>query len=202
VYFEVPSELWTLSAANVMRVPVHGGAPEQVFSARTYNGLRCTNASANFCVFADQSVDGRELIFNAFDPVKGRGRELARVPCNPSRHYNWAVSPDGKYISVKQSEQSTIYLRRTDGQPIPDITVKDWPALDNMDFAADSKGLLMNASPNGIRTLLYVDLTGRARQLWQPQSPKVGWAVPTRDARRLAIEGETVSSNIWSLKDF
>jgi eukaryotic-like serine/threonine-protein kinase len=202
VYLEVHGQLWSLSQAKIMRVPVHGGAPEQIFSTRAYNGLRCTDAAANFCAFAEQSADGHELIFSAFDPVKGRGRELARAPCNPARHYNWALSPDGKYIASAQEEQSTINLRRTDGQVLPDITVKDWPGPDNMDFAADSKALLMNAAPNGVKTLLYVDLAGNARQLWQPQSPRVGWAVPTRDAKRLAIEGETVSSNIWCLKDF
>jgi eukaryotic-like serine/threonine-protein kinase len=202
VYLEVSGELWSPSQAKIMRVPVHGGAPEQIFSARAYNGLRCTDVVANFCAFAEQSADGRELVFSAFDPVKGRGRELVRIPCNPSRLYNWALSPDGKYISAAQEEQGTIYLRRTDGQVLPDFTVKDWPGPDNMDFAADSKALLMNAAPNGLKTLLYVDFTGRAHQLWQPQSPRVGWAVPTRDAKRLAIEGETINSNIWSLKDF
>ena len=202
VYLEVPGQLWSLSQAKIMRVPVHGGAPEHIFSTRAYNGLRCTDAAANFCAFAEQSADGRELIFTAFDPVKGRGRELTRVPCNPSRHYNWALSLDGKYIAAAQEEQSTINLRGTDGQVLPDITIKDWPGPDNLDFAANSKGLLLNAAPNGLKTLLYVDLSGRARQLWQPQSPRVGYGVPTRDGKRLAIEGETVSSKIWSLKDF
>ena len=202
VYLEVPGELWSPSQAKIMRVPVHGGAPEQIFSARAYNGLRCTSAAANFCAFAEQSADGRELVFAAFDPLKGRGRELARAPSNLARHYNWALSPDGKYISVAQEEQGTIYLRGTDGQVLPDITVKNWPGPDNMDFAADSKALLMNAAPNGLKTLLYVEFTGRARQLWQPQGLRAGWAMPTRDGKRLAIEGESVSSNIWSLKDF
>ena len=202
VYLEVPGQLWSLSQAKIMRVPVHGGAPEQIFSAHAYNGLRCTDAAANFCAFAEQSADGRELIFSAFDPVKGRGRELARAPNNPARQYNWALSFDGKYISSAQEEQPTINLRSTEGQVLPDVTVKDWPGSDNMDFAADNKGLLINAAPNGLKTLLYVDFTGRARLLWQPQSPRVGFAAPTRDAKRLAIEGETNSSNIWSLKDF
>jgi serine/threonine protein kinase/Tol biopolymer transport system component len=202
VYLEVPGEVWSLSHARVMRVPVRGGAPDLIFSARAYNGLRCTDAEANFCAFAEQSADGRELIFSAFDPVKGRGRELARVPCNSLRHYNWALSMDGKYISAAQDEQSTIHIRRTDGQSLPDVTVKDWPGIDNMDFAADSKGLLMNGLRNGMKTLLYVDLSGHVRPLWQPQSPRVGWGISARDGKRLAIEGETVSSNIWSLKDF
>jgi len=202
VYIEVPRVVWSLSQGRVMRVPVNGGSPEEIFSARLYNGVHCTGVAANFCAFAEQSADSHQLIFSAFDPVKGRGYELARIPWNASRHYNWALSPDGKYITAAQDEQGTILIRRINGPAIPDITVKGWPGIDNMDFAADSKALIMNSIPNGRKILLYVDLSGNARVLWQPESPHVGFAVPSHDGKYLAIEGETISSNIWSLKDF
>jgi eukaryotic-like serine/threonine-protein kinase len=203
VYLEVPNQPWVLSPGKIMRVPVKGGASQQILSSsRTYNGIRCTDAAANFCAFAEQSADGRELIFTAFDPVKGRGRELARIPCNSARSYNWALSLDGKLIAAAQEEQSSIQLRRTDGQSLPDVTVKDWPAPDTLDFTADGKALLMNAAPNGRKTLLYVDFSGHARALWQSEGFAAGWAIPSRDSKHLAIEGETTSNNIWSIKDF
>jgi Tol biopolymer transport system component len=202
VYLEVAKDAWTLADSRVMRVPIYGGAPEQVLAARLYNGLRCTVTSPGFCVIAEPSADSRELVFSAFDPVKGRGRELSRIPFDLSRHYRWALSPDGKYISAAHEHSSTVLVRRTDGHPAHDLTITGWPGLDNMDFSADSKGILMNASPNGIRALLYVDLAGHVRPLWQTELPRVGWAVPSRDGRHLAIEGETNSHNIWALKDF
>jgi hypothetical protein len=36
------------------------------------------------------------------------------------------------------------------------------------DWAADSKGLFVSSNPAGLReSLLYVDLTGNAHQIWQ-----------------------------------
>jgi len=71
-----------------------------------------------------------------------------------------------------------------------------------MDFSVDSKGLFMNSTSNGVGTLLYVDLAGKATPLWQPKYPNVGYAFSTRDGRHLAIIGETLYSNLWTLKDF
>ena len=98
--------------------------------------------------------------------------------------------------------ESTLLVRRTDGHPTHDVEIKGWPGLNFMDFSADSKGLFMNSMSNGVGTLLYVDLTGRAKPLWQPKYPNVLWALPTRDGRHLAIAAESSNSNLWVLKDF
>jgi len=74
VYLEVPKEIWSLSPSRLMRVPVDGGTPEFILAGRFYIGIRCTGAHANFCAFAEQPDDRNELIFSAFDPIKGRGR--------------------------------------------------------------------------------------------------------------------------------
>jgi len=130
---------------------------------------------------------------------------LARIPIKigPNSFYNWDLSWDGKYISAaRKGEESTIYMRRTDGQPIRDLEIKGWPGLDFMDFSADSKGFFVNSLSNGIGTLLYVDQSGKGHALWQPKSPIALWGTPTRDGRRLALYGETSNSNLWMIKDF
>jgi eukaryotic-like serine/threonine-protein kinase len=203
VYLEVPEEIWSLSPSRLMRVPIDGGTPEFVLAGRFYVGIRCTGAQANFCVFAEQPDDKSELIFSTFDPVKGRGRELCRIPVRRDKEYNWDLSPDGLYILAGMGgAESTLLVRRTDGHPIHDVEIKGWPGLNFMDFSADSKGLFMNSTSNGVGTLLYVDLTGRAKPLWQPKYPNVLWAFPTRDGRHLAIAAESSNSNLWVLKDF
>jgi hypothetical protein len=60
----------------------------------------------------------------------------------------------------------------------------------------------MNSTSNGVATLLYVDLAGNAHPLWQPKYPTVSLALQSRDGRRLAIMGESDSSNLRMLKDF
>jgi Tol biopolymer transport system component len=203
VYLEVPKEIWSLSPSRLMRVPVDGGAPEFIMSGRFYIGIRCTGAHANFCVFAEQPDDRSELIFTAFDPIKGRRQELCRMPVDRDKSYNWDLSPDGVYITAGiQGAESKLLVRRTDGGPTHDVEIKGWPGLDYMDFSADSKGLFMNSTSNGVGTLLYVDLAGRARPLWEPRNPNVGYAFSTRDGRHLAIIGQSSNSNLWMLKDF
>ncbi len=48
-------------------------------------GLAAPSAPANLCVIAEQSADGKPLIFTAFDALKGRGAEIARFETEPSR---------------------------------------------------------------------------------------------------------------------
>jgi serine/threonine protein kinase/Tol biopolymer transport system component len=203
VYLVVPKETWSLSPSRLMRVPVEGGTPELIQSGRFYKGIRCTAASANFCVLAEEPDDRKELIFSAFDPIKGRGRELCRMIVDREKPYNWALSPDGVYIlAAIESAESTLLVRRTDGGSSHDVEIKGYPGLDYMDFSADSKGIFMNSTSNGVGTLLYVDLTGKVHPLWQPKYPYVGYAFPTRDGRHLAIIGGSAYSNVWMLNDF
>src|SRR5262249_4373657 len=100
------------------------------------------------------------------------------------------------------SRDGALLVRRTDGRPAHDLAIKGWPGLNFMDFSADSKGLFMNSTSNGVGTLLYVDLAGRATPLWQPKYPNVFWAFPPGDGRHLAISMESSNSNLWMLKDF
>jgi eukaryotic-like serine/threonine-protein kinase len=204
VYVEAAKEIWSeRSPVHLMRVSVDGGTPEFIMSGRFYYGIRCPFAQANFCVFAEQSDDRSELIFSAFDPIKGGRKELCRMSVERDKSYNWNISKDGVYIMAGISgAQSKLLLRRTDGRPAHDVEVKGWPGLNNIDFSADSKGVFMNSTSNGVATLLYVDLAGNAHPLWQPKYPTVSNAMPSRDGRHLAITGESDSSNLWMLRDF
>jgi dipeptidyl aminopeptidase/acylaminoacyl peptidase len=203
VYLEVPGEIWSLSPSRLMRVPIEGGTPELILSGRFYRGIRCTAAHANFCVFAELPEGESELIFSTVDPIKGRGRELCRIPIDRKKDYNWVLSPDGLIVLAGiENVESTLYVRRTDGRAAHDIDIKGWPGLEYMDFSADGKGLFMNSTSNGVGTLLYVELTGKVHPLWQPKSPGVGFATPTRDGHKLAILGQNFSSNVWMIKDF
>ncbi len=203
LYLETPKEIWSYSQSRLMRVPIDGGTPEFILSGQFYDGIRCTSARANFCVFAEKSNDGNELIFYSFDPVKGRGRELTRMRVDLTKNYNWVLSPDGVYVLAGNQEgESTLIARRTDGRQLHDLEIKGWPGLNFMDFSADSKGLFMNSTAHGIKTLVYVDLKGKGHPLWHPESPRVGWATPTRDGSHLAILGESSNSNLWMLKNF
>jgi len=52
-------------------------------------------------MITERSPDRRQLIFTAIDPVKGRGRELARFDVDdPESDYASDISPDGSRIAL------------------------------------------------------------------------------------------------------
>jgi Tol biopolymer transport system component/DNA-binding winged helix-turn-helix (wHTH) protein len=190
------------SLQRIMRVPLAGGPPEFIFSSGSYNGIRCSRAPADFCILAEEAPGGRELIFSTFDPIKGRGRELARLPKDPKIEFHWNLSPDGKRIANLVPGAPAIHLLSLDGKPPREITVKGWPVFNTLDFSADSTGFFVSSMTNGGGTLLYVDFNGKAHPLWQQRSARFAWGVPSWDGRRLAILGPTPNGNLWMLENF
>jgi Tol biopolymer transport system component len=75
VYAPFPPDYSPGATIDLMRVPVSGGLPQRVMKAPIYDTPRCTRAPATFCATAAKDKD--QMTFTAFDPVHGRGRELA-----------------------------------------------------------------------------------------------------------------------------
>src|SRR3984893_4206965 len=104
LYFTLPSEnvsspdSGTPVPLRLMRMPVTGGPSELVLTARLFDTPRCARSPSTLCVFAEQAPDRKQLVFTAFDPVRGKGQELARFATDPNADYNWSVSPDGTRI--------------------------------------------------------------------------------------------------------
>jgi hypothetical protein len=84
-----------------------------------------------------------------------------------------------------------------------EITLKGWPNIAGIEWTLDGKGLYCGSvSPQG-STLLYVDLKGNARVLWQYRVP--GWqifGVPSPDGRYLAMQQGVFNSNVWMVEGF
>jgi hypothetical protein len=47
---------------------------------------------------------------------------------------------------------------------------------------------------------LNIDLHGQVRAAWQPKKKIVGWAIPSRDGRFLALHVGSTSANAWMLE--
>jgi len=197
-----PEHISLTALQRIMRVPLAGGPPEFIFSARAYGGIRCSTAPADLCILAEETPDGRELILGAFDPIKGRGRELARLSKDPKTDSHWILSPDGKQIADLVPGVAAIHLLPLDGGHPRDITVKGWPAFNTLHFSADSLGFFVNSMTNGGSTLLYIDAKGKAHPLWQQRSTWIIWGIPSWDGRRLALLGPALNGNLWMLENF
>lgn len=203
VYLEAPEPSSDVGNMRVMRVPIDGGTPEFILNGNLYGGVRCGNSQANFCAYAERSSGANELRFFSFDPVRGNAREMVDISVEPTKKYNWALSPNGSYILVTiDNGQGHLSIIPTNGEPVRAIEIKGWPGLEYMDFSADSKGFLTTSTVNGLTSLLYIDLSGKVTPLWQPKAPSVGWAINSRDGKRLAVMGNSSLANVWTVTDF
>jgi hypothetical protein len=89
----------------------------------------------------ERTQDRKQLIFTAFDPLQGRGRELARFDTNltPDAEYAWDLSPDGNRITILKRSEATIHCLSLSGQASRQIVMKGWSGLQSVDWAAERK---------------------------------------------------------------
>ena len=195
-------DLFTTAPAELWRVPVSGGPLQRVLTVHGWFDHHCARAPATLCLVGEMIDDKKQLVFTSFDPIKGRGREIARIVTNPLFGYNWDLSPDGSKIAVLFHDvENHIRMVPLEGGPPRDIVVNGGYSLNQgPEWSPDGRGFYTaSMSPMGW-TLLYVDLQGHATALWKQKGDTFG--VPSPDGRHLAILGQTVDSNVWMLENF
>ena len=206
LYREWPKTAGPSTPIPLMRIPVSGGVPQPVLESRNPKFFGCARAPASLCVGLEGSPDDRLLTLSAFDPLKGRGKVLTTIEKDPSRYYAVALSPDGSTFAISRTTEAEIHIRllSLSGGPESEITVKGWPNLGgDLEWSADGKGLYCASSSPQASTLLYVDLKGNAKPLWEKKGPVgVVWSIPSPDGRYLAIMGVVYNSNVWMLEGF
>jgi eukaryotic-like serine/threonine-protein kinase len=188
---------------NLMRVAVSGGAPQLVLRARGMTNLRCTRSPANVCIYDELDQQGRA--FFEFDPLRGKGREVARVAHAPYvGSSSWDLSPDGSRLAVIESAagEGRIKLLPLNGGQSSELAVKGWNGLTEMDWSPDGKALYVSSVTPLHTAVLRVDLKGRARPLWEGNPMPDTSGRPSPDGRHLAIAIWTTDSNAWIMKNF
>ena len=167
VYAPLTADYVDGAPVDLLRISVSGGPPRQIMKIPLYDIPRCSRAPATLC--AIETIDKDELIFTAFDPLQGRGHELARLKVDDTeKFYGFALSPDGTRIAVLERGGSAIYLLTLRTHEDRKIIVKGWSGLAGLDFTSDGKGLFTSSRSSG-SVLLKTDLHGNARVLWEPK---------------------------------
>jgi DNA-binding winged helix-turn-helix (wHTH) protein/Tol biopolymer transport system component len=209
-----PDGAWILYAVNptgpsfpstpLMRVPVNGGPAQQVLETRNRLDFKCAFSPATLCVVLEMSPDAKSVSVTAFDPVKGRGRVLMRIPRDHGNAICATPSPDGSHLaSLKDGEtDGHISLLALDGRVERDIRLKGWPAFNTLAWAPDGKAMYCGTASRQGATLLRVDLNGNAQILWQQKGAVYIFGEPSRDGRHLAIMARVIESNLWMLENF
>jgi Tol biopolymer transport system component len=206
LYLEIPKAAASRKE-RLMRMPIGGGAPQMVLEMRSGDWHMCARAPSSLCVISEESQDAKHLTITAFDPLKGRSKILRTVPNDSTEPNTLGLSPDGSTFAIARRFQPEIHIRllSLSGSADREITVKGWPNITGLDWSPDGKGIYFGSvSAQGCGALLYVDLEGNVRTIWQRIFGVAGqvWAVPSPDGRYLAISAPASNSNAWMLEGF
>jgi Tol biopolymer transport system component/DNA-binding winged helix-turn-helix (wHTH) protein len=194
---------WGENTASVplMRVPVGGGTPQPILKEHWISNHQCARAPASVCIYS-VAREGA-LTFFTFDPFHGKGSQVYQIKDDLPQLYNWSLSPDGTTLAIAkgkwEDEEPKIHLVPVHGGTERWLHLTGKPGLASLDWAADSKALWAS-SISEENALLHIDLQGHAVPVWRPKNVSVGWAIPSRDGRSVAILVSSGSANVWMLE--
>jgi Tol biopolymer transport system component len=194
---------------RIMRVPSSGGAPEMVLEGKGIIGLKCSLSPATPCVLGEETPDRKQFIFTAFDPMKGRGRELTRVTLKKTVEDSfWDLTRDGSRLAfahdVQGNERRIQILSLSSGKS-RDVVIQHELHMKSLDWAIEGKGFFVGAIGPMVGVLFFVDLDGRTEILWKRATDWSGAyprGLPSPDGRHLAVLGWTLYSNVSMLENF
>jgi hypothetical protein len=189
----------------VMRVPIAGGTPESIFTVREGAWIMCARPPSNLCVVAEATENLKDMTVTAFDPVKGRGSELARFTLDEPPFLGELLcylSPDGSRLAVARSPTGPIEIHSLRGHQTLTIPTAGLDPLAYIKWAADGKGLFVSTHKPGSLEILHLDLRGKATVIWKCNQPWTCSANPSPDGRHLAIREVEQNANIFMMENF
>src|SRR5207244_2295622 len=131
---------WT-EPLTLMRAPFGGGSPGVVLSERRLYSVRCARPPASLCVLGERKLS--HFVFYALEPLRGKGRELARTPVDlPLDQNHWDVSPDGSRLAVLANGglPGTIRILSLPEGSARDVIVPGWGGFQSLVWSANGEG--------------------------------------------------------------
>jgi eukaryotic-like serine/threonine-protein kinase len=183
---------------QLMRMPLSGGSASAVASGEVF--CRCTS-KADQCAIAERVKDG--LVFSLFDPMRGRGQELARTEPLES-DFEWSLSADGKKLSwVTKSNTSRIETLDVQSGAKSAIELNGW-RVQALSWAPDNQHLYVSGVVESHFEISAVGLDGKARSILTVAADQ-GWAwgpQPSPDGRYLGFSLRRYDANVVMLENF
>jgi serine/threonine protein kinase len=193
---------------GLYRVDPKSGAARLLFNIGAFVLFSCSDKTANLCVFGQPTADTNELVVVAFDPLRGPGKELLRIPLEYGSNadigfdYWWQLSPDGSKIGIVKKHGNQFRLVPLSGGATRTITVNGYSDLLEFFWANDSQSMFFSTfAPDG-GSLLHVSLTGQAHPIWHRPQSTHAWGFPSPDGRHLAIMDSHSESYVWMISNF
>ena len=158
------------------------------------------------CVVAESASDGKTIVFSELDCTAGKSYELKQFHDEHAVEFNWDLSADGaKLVLHKNIDSGFRILPLGSGVDLDDVSVRvdDGTHIRNLLWDCERKGVFASAPSEHGAELVYVDLKGKVRRLWELRGSNVFLAArPSPDGHYLAIQASAGSSNIWMLENF
>jgi serine/threonine protein kinase len=194
----------TPTTVRLMRFPVSGGSPEQILETRFPDptNFECPIRLAGSCVLS-RSEQGLTFFYE-LDPVRGQGKELARINMGPGNVPVWAVSPEGSRLAIVSRVQPPQQVRIVDfrnGTEHNFELPQGW-YIRGLGWAADGKALLATVQSTE-SVIARIEFDGAIHILFsRSRNQPLGLSCPSPDGRHLAFSQNTVERNAWLLENF
>ena len=194
-----------LEMYRIMRVPLNGGASQQVLEWPEINNFQCARMPSRECIFSSYANEALE--FYEFNADTGKNSLMFKISDSEWSLYNWTLSPDGTQLALakklRAQDEAEIQIMSLRGGSTRKIALKEWRSVRSIDWAADGKSIWTCASPReGEEVIINVDLQGHVKSAVKEPSPYIGWAIPSQDGKRLAIWEASGASNVWMLEGY
>jgi Tol biopolymer transport system component len=204
LYWDHVEAIGKVAPFRLLRVPISGGAPEQVLEATGGAEVRCPFARRP-CVLSEHDKLTGKLVFTVFDPVQGKGRggEIFSVASDPAASASWDLSRDGSTVAIVGLDEVKDRIRLVDVQTgsARSISLGDSANLSGITWSADGRSWFITSSSVRGAALLRVRVNGETSELWKTTNT-VGSPVASPDGRNLAFTVSTHNSNAWMIENF
>ncbi len=189
-----------LGKYTLMRVPVGGGAPVEVPIGEPLDEFRCAVGAGARCVL--RSTVGRQYrVFYELDPIRGKGRELARTAWFWEALWDWDLVSDGSEVAIPNHSQSSarihlVPLNPPSGAGERDVVLAGLNNLSGIVSATGKQGWFVSVYAHLRDHIFFAYPDGKWRSLGGLQ----GWVIPSPDGRRVAFRDRTIATNAWIIK--
>jgi len=191
----------------IVRFPTSGGPSQKVLGTSRPAVVSCARQPSKTCVIAEKSDDEKQMRVSSFDPVNGRGPELARFDLeqNLETFLNGVIcfiSPDGSRLAIALGPGSPIEIYTPRGHLLGKIPSHSPGKLVWLSWAPDGKGLFLTRKAEGGTELLYTDLKGNTKSLRRCVGNNNCFGFPSPDGQHLAITDTNHTTNMWMMENF
>ena len=184
---------------TIVRVPLGGGVPQAVFRESEDDEFKCPQAG-DTCVLR-QAPGHQRFVYYAFDPISGKGAELAQTPWAASNLGRWALSPDNRTVAVPTTDPASSALWLTSlgrpglAQPSRELPLDVVGQILALHWTASGKGWFLTTLTGADTDLDFIDQDGRSTLLRRLTGRS--WVIPSPDGKRIAFLDQTLDSNFW-----